>query len=73
MAFMVYKKCRWSFLCLSHNNRESFNNTTKRSDSLKNNNNNNINKNLTVSPILIGNKFDLDHVIKEEEIEEIIK
>ena len=72
MAFMVYKKCRWSFLCLSHNNRESFNNIIKWLDSLKNNNNN-INKNLTVSPILIGNKFDLDHVIKEEEIEEIIK
>ena len=60
------------FFVFAHNDRKSFDNIIKWLDDFKNNNHN-INKNSTIPAILLGNKCDLEHDIREEEIKEIIK
>ena len=72
IATSYIKNADGVFFVFAHNNRESFDNIIKWLDDFKNNNHN-INKDFFIPAILLGNKCDLEHDIKDEEIEEIIK
>jgi len=54
----------------SYDNEESFNNIKKWLDNFRENNNN-FDSNKSFPAYLVGNKCDLNHVIKQEDIEEI--
>ena len=56
----------------SHDNQESFNNIKKWLDNFKENNHT-IDFSKTLPAYLVGNKCDLEHIISNEEIEEIKK
>ena len=72
IASSYIKNADGVFLVFAHNDRKSFDNLIKWLDDFKNNNTN-VNNNFYLPAILLGNKYDLEHFIKEEEINEIIK
>ena len=72
IAASYIKNADGVFFVFAHDDRKSFDNIIKWLDDFKNNNHN-IKDNSNFPAILLGNKCDLEHIIKEEEIEEIIK
>ena len=61
------------FFVFAHDNRESFYNIINWLIDFKDNNLNINKNNSTIPAILLGNKCDLEHIINDDEIEEIIE